>query len=198
MSTLTSQPDGSAQTDTIIYKNAALVNNNYITTDPLQIDSDASNGNKSLIKFDLSSLVGASITDATLTLTVSYSGGSANVVVSRILSGNSSMSPATATWNKQDGTNNWAGSAGCSTSGTDYSSTPMGSIAVSSTGAKNITLDTTEFTAMVANNYGMIVVCDASFYNIYSADNGTAGNRPKLVVNYTASSGAKSQIVIIG
>lgn len=154
---------------------------------------------RSLLKFDLSSLPsGAIVTSATLTLTKSDASGTRKAAkVYRILAANSAWSITTATWNTKDGSNAWAGSNGCGTSGTDYSSTSMGSYADASgtlSSPVDITLTVSEVQAMIAANHGVLIRADdeasATTLNTWlSANDATSGNRPKLTIDYILPSG---------
>jgi hypothetical protein len=154
-----------------------------------------------LFKFTLTSLEGATITDADLYL---YDGTISTVAatyhVNRILSANSGWLES-AIWDYADGSGNtdrWAGDtgndggadAGCSISGTDYSSTDLSTLALSSGSSgteRDFDLDNTEFANMVNANYGLVVYNPGTYERWYfcSSDNGTTGYRPKLVVTYT-------------
>ena len=145
--------------------------------------------------FTLTALAGATINSATLTLCV-LSGLSWSSPVAatwhRILSGNSGWSETGSNWNYRTGTTAWAGSAGCATSGTDYSSTALASLSLDGdnwgSGAHNISFDTTEFAAMVAANYGLVFFSDSASEEttVATSDHATTSYRPKLVVDYTA------------
>ena len=87
----------------------------------------------------------------------------------------------------------WAGSAGCSTPGVDYKSTPIGEWSFSASAEKGyeivIDLDTDRVQEWFGNsntNYGIILVTDdgTTHAHVGSAENATAGYRPKLVVHY--------------
>lgn len=154
---------------------------------------------RSLVKFDTSSVpAGAIVTSATLTLTKSDASGTRKAAKAfRILPANASWSLTTATWNNMYTAVAWAGSNGCGTSGTDYSSTAMGSYADGSgtlSSPVDITLTVSEVQAMLAANHGILIRADdeasATTLNTWlSADDGTSGNRPKLTINYDLPEG---------
>jgi hypothetical protein len=168
------------------------------------------NRQPSLLKFTLSSLSGATIASANLYLYTldTYPTGNTGNIVRRILSGNQYWTEANATWNYQDGSgggHRWAGDtgsdggsdAGCSVSGTDYSSSALGAYTYTAWTAqyaeKNLSLDTTEFSSMVSANYGMILTStNAGNHTFCSSDHATTGYRPKLVVEYTTSAESSS------
>ena len=171
-------PDPTSGLDTELRQGSAT--SNFGTDTAVGANASATVGRTGLIKFDLSSIPGdATIDDATLYVyNATLVGGAATLTWYRILAANSTWTEAAATWNKTDGSTNWAGDtggdggadAGCSVSGTDYSSTAIGSSVWASSEAVDtehiITLNTTEFAAMVDANHGMAM-------------------RPRLVVNYT-------------
>ena len=150
-------------------------------------------GYTEVAKFDLSLLVGCTINSATLELLCQVAGTAGTVTIARILAANSSWDEATSTWNKRDGVNVWAGSGGCSTSGTDYSSTPLyAADPGTAIGIHTYTLDTAEFALMAAANYGLVHSTAPwppvhRFY--WSSDHATPAYRPKFVVDYTVGGG---------
>ncbi len=202
--TLTLQPDGTAGIDTYVRSGSA--NTNYATNAVIgfaRADGDATYDSRALLKFDLSSLVGASIVTAKLYVyDAAFMDGNydATYEVHRILLANAGWTETGATWNYANSALSlrWAGDAaanggadaGCSQIGTDYAAAVMGSLAFASyaLGKERLfTLDTTEFTNMVNANYGMALVMSASSWQrwgVASSDHATAGYRPKLVVEY--------------
>lgn len=171
-------------------------NNNYANYPYNEVNTP--NGSlyncKSLIKFDLSSIPGgATITGVTLRLYYNFKNSftSGTIKFHRVLSGNSDWNVGQCTWNNRKTSTNWAGSAGCSTSGTDYSSTEMGSSNADQTNPSyvDVTLDNSEFSLMVSNNYGMILFSPdmqgASAAIAYASfDDATAAYHPKLTIDY--------------
>ncbi|MBI2326254.1 four helix bundle protein [Candidatus Collierbacteria bacterium] len=202
-STLTLQPDPTAGIDNMVAE-GGQANNNYGTNTLLYNQNNAGTQTYNPYKFDLTSIpAGSTITSATMTLWTYSTSGSGNLNIYRILAANSAWTEAGSTWNYAVASSTrWAGDtgsdggsdAGGSVSGTDHSSTLMGSVALTNGEAantqKDITLNTTEFTTMFANNYGLYARKDSGGYGIfYSSDYTTdTTKRPKLVVNYTTSS----------
>lgn len=81
-----------------------------------------------LIKFDISSISPDAVcTSAVLSLWGESGTAGSTWTAYSILSGNSGWNE-NATITTKDGTNAWAGSDGCSTSGTDYNGTSIGSL----------------------------------------------------------------------
>jgi hypothetical protein len=201
--TLTLQPDPTAGIDNMVAEGGQAANN-YGTNTLLYNQNNAGTQTYNPYKFDLSSIpAGSTITSATMTLWTYSTSGSGNLNIYRILAANSAWTEAGSTWNYAVASSTrWAGDtgndggsdAGGSVSGTDHSSTLMGSVALTNGEAantqKDITLNTTEFATMFANNYGLYARKDSGGYGIfYSSDYTTdTTKRPKLVVNYTTSS----------
>jgi hypothetical protein len=212
--TLTLQPDGTAGIDNYVTTENATTN--YGTANQLVFNNNGST--TALVKFDLSSISGATINSASLNFwgsdTLDY--GEATLTARRILSGNSGWTETGSNWNYAvSTTTRWAGDsssdggadAGCTVSGTDVSSTAMGSLACSSAnlGAANaaisISLGTSEVSSMVSANYGIaIVVTTGSFYDyfsVHSSDGSTSGYRPQIVIDYTAG-GTSTPMTLTG
>jgi hypothetical protein len=154
-----------------------------------------SNGITTLLRFTLTSLSGATIVNATLSITL-YSGasGGASTYTHRLKSGNSGWVENTATWDRTDGTNSWlGGSSGGGIEGTDYETTIMGETVIGTEDGYGTILDfglnTTEFTGMVNANAGLLVYQDNDGYSssIFASDSASTGYRPKLTVTYTES-----------
>lgn len=196
--TLTLQPDAAAGIDTDHRSGSADTNYGTVTT--LNMANNFSSITRSgFIKFDLTSIPsGAVVTAGTLTLT--HAGGASlncTINVHQIMAANSGWTEAGLTWNKLDGTNAWAGSAGCSTANTDYSSTVDGSFSVGGSApasgtAETIAIAVARAQAMLTANYGWIIrmATDNKLCQMFSSDHATAGYRPKLVVDYSTSSTA--------
>lgn len=197
MSVITLQPDETSGKDTFVYHDLATTN---FDTQNIQVGRDPSASlAHGLIQFDLSSIPGdATITSVVLTLkTTATVRNTPTVDVYRILVANSAWTETGATWNTKDGAAGWAGSAGASTSGTDYSTTLMAQTLINATTtAFDFTLDLTEFALMQASNNGMLLKGDNEASNndaVFSdATDATSGNRPKLTITYTQPSGVSS------
>jgi hypothetical protein len=156
-----------------------------------------------LFRFDVSSVpAGSTCNSAALSLFLAQSNiGGYTMTVHQILSANSAWTEDGATWNTRDGSNAWAGSNGCSTSGTDYAATAIGSY----TGDAADVYDT-EYTwsltpAAVAtwfgasnSNYGIRLYKSDEFVSTHfrSSDWDQPAYRPKLVVVYTEGGGGET------
>lgn len=154
------------------------------------------------MKFNLSSIpVGATISSVRLALTVSYGDLTASLSVYRILAANSGWVSG-ASWNKANPSTslNWAGSAGCNTSGTDHASSTIATYSFTSTAAGTviyIPFDLTEFATMQAANYGFIIKAPSFSIQAIYFESSRNTHPPYLEVTYTAGGGARSQAVII-
>lgn len=175
MATLTLQPDATAGKDASIESGSQAGSNfgndarhtcgTYILTD----------GNaRSLVQFDISSIPsGSVIDDATLTLTCENYYTTVTVYVHRVTA---SWTEGTVTYTNQPA----------------HDGTADASLSVSSTGAKNFDVQALvqEWVDGTAN-YGIKLISSSegtaslTGVNFDSSDFGTAGSRPKLVVNYT-------------
>lgn len=160
-----------------------------------------------LIKNDLSTLAGTTINSADFyyyqsTEEWTDSGGDDfPLTISRILSANGSWTEVESTWGHLDdgGGTHWAGDtggdhgtdAGCSVSGTDFSSSPIGILTFANS-SKPVGYeyhfsvgDLTEFAAMVLANYGYKLWGDNwGTPHLCLSEHATAAYRPKLVVDY--------------
>jgi hypothetical protein len=194
MAALTIQPDATAGLDNTLDLGAATTNRGTATFFAVGSGTTGTPNYRGVIKFDLSSIpAGAVITAATFSL-YCYQTLTDTIAcyINRILSGNSDWSESQSTWNVRKTGTNWAGSAGCSTAGTDYASENMYSGNPSnSVGWKDFPLDLTEFGLMQANNYGFILysttVAGGGAQNpyrfCYSSDYTTdTTKRPKLTI----------------
>lgn len=195
MTTLTLQPDAAAGNDTWLWSSTA--NTSYANDSVMYALGSSA---RSIVKF--TGLVaipgGAVISAGTLSLWPSVTLPSSTLTISRVLSANSGW-VAGATHNYANPTSiRWAGDvganggsdAGCSVSGTDYSSSALCIRALGGQVANaevQFTLDATQLAAMVAGNYGFVIVTDnpSSASIFYTSNSSTAGLRPKLVVEYT-------------
>jgi len=196
--TLTVQPDETNSTDTFTRNTSA--GTPQATSVVIGVKPGTSGMMVGLLKFDLSTLVGKTTTSRTLSLWSSLTSSVSDVTagIYQVLSANSSWTEAAATWDHAVATTTrWAGDtgndggpdAGCFISGTDYSTTEMGSVTVAQSEASgtqhDISLDQTEFEDMVDANYGFAIVgITNEAITFHSSSSTTASYRPKLVVNY--------------
>lgn len=182
--------------------------------DVLAVEGSSGQRKNTLLKFDLSSISGASVVNSySLYLTTNqFSGGDVTANVYRIISPNTSFantgfgtaaSAGDTTWNYRiETTNRWAGDtgsnggtdAGCSVSGTDYSSTLMGTGTLSGTYTTKNTLTSSDSSAkaevlsMISTNYGMVVITsDAQYAYLCASEHATGTYRPELVIDYSTN-----------
>jgi hypothetical protein len=160
-------------------------------------------GRQPLFKFTLTSIpTNATLVSAKLSL-ISLTTAPADLTYNlyRILIANSGWVETNSNWNyaNTNGSVRWAGDvgsnggsdAGCSISGTDYSSTVMGTLFIANGGGNNVTndisLDATEFNLMIANNAGIIILGGpaTTTYNFTGRGYSTVSSRPRMTVVYT-------------
>ncbi len=191
------QPDATAGIDTMMV--SAVPNNNYGTF--AQIQADAASPRRSLLRFDLTSIdAGSTCDDATLyfTTATTASGTGAFYILSV-----TDWTEGGATWNKKDGTNNWPGSAGASTAGTDYESDAAPpTIVFPGTSNTQVSRDLTSGANMTAPkivsffdtylNLLFVHITGTARLAPYSSDIATASYRPQLVINYSAGGSAQA------
>lgn len=184
------QPDASAGVDAWLRADDAATN--WGTWQGCDLDN--SPNWHFVIKFDLTSISATSVTSATLDFTTRGLCASASCNIYSIKSANSGWTESGVRWNNIDGSTAWAGSAGCSTSGTDYDASAVGSW--TSAGAAgggtvdSVSLSTSTILNWIQNpsqNYGMVGIGGGGSGVLYgSSDHGTAAWRPKLTVVYTS------------
>jgi hypothetical protein len=187
--TLEVQPAAAEGKDTMLIQSQA--DTNYATNAQLYVQATYY---RALIQFDLSSIpANATITAVTLTFQVANHGD--RVYLYRILPANDWVE-AEATWNVRKSGTSWAGSAGCSTAGTDHDATEAASHAPSSQTSHDWTFDANgiaDVQGWVAGtfaNYGLVGKGGTNDARFYSSDHATASERPKLTVEYTAAAAA--------
>jgi len=185
--------------DTFVREN--LADSHYETATNITVRTGAGIDYSGLLLFDLSGVpAGATIISATLRLTcVTQNANASNINIHRILAANNGW-VAACNWNYADGTGasqRWAGDAGgdggadagCSVVGTDYNAAAIGTFTMASNDpvgtVYTVTLDTTQFAALVANNYGLIMFGSSStLKSLGSQENATPAYRPVLTVVY--------------
>ena len=198
------QPDAAAGKDNFILP--PIPDTNLATDTGLGIGTSTAewNNNRALIAISASIIpAGSTASSATLTITNKADGAqTATVTVEArgILSGNSSWTESGSTWNKRDTTNNWAGSAGCSTSATDFDSDLWGSVGVTDAalgtqyGLSLSTSKVSDWFGDDTTNYGLRLASDdettnGKFCALCSSDHATEAYRPMLTIEYTEAGG---------
>jgi len=148
-----------------------------------------------LIKFDLSSLSGYTVTSAVLKLyevaTANYSANQRTCRAYRVLR---VWTEAGVTWNKYDGSSDW-GTVGCANTSTDREATDVGTCVFPATEVADaeysFTLTASAVQAMVDGSFtnnGFLLQMDtetADQHEVRSKEYATEALRPVLVVNYT-------------
>lgn len=193
----TFKPNEAASLDTWIEQGNP--NNNNATHVQLRMEfSAAANNDDTLLKFDLSPIPPGSIIEAaTLSLYLEAQLGGAESLgtcyITRILAANHDWTEGGATWNKKDGVDDWAGTAGCETRGEDIAGADLwsGFPPVDVATYSEFELDPIGFQALLdIGNYGFkywssIRDGDIQRYLRYaSASDVDAGQHPKLYVRW--------------
>jgi len=170
---------------------------NYETNVRIVGDTD---DRRAFVEFDLSSISSTSTCDsATLSLwsATSNSATGRQLEVYSLTAAVATWAEAELTWNIYKTANNWPGSGGASTSGTDYETTAIGTLDF-----PDNSVDTETTAALTASrvegwfgstntNYGITfgqTGDGANTVNYHSSSNGTASYNPKLSVTYTEAS----------
>ena len=190
MTLATYQPDSNG-TDTYVYISGSI---NFGGSEYILVNSN----NHGLIKFDVSDIPStADCVSATMSL-YSWAGtGTGDTWTAySIKSANSGWTELGATGDTIDGTTSWAGSGGCSTSGTDYDSVAIGSCVMSENFVQenqfvlSPSIVKTWFGASNLN-FGMVLFTNHASHSLFvvSSDSDPAYSafRPKLFVDYDTS-----------
>jgi hypothetical protein len=206
--TLELQPD-SEGLDTYVASGA--VNNNYGAAVALR----TTDTQKTLIEFDLSGITAdATCNSATLSMWSINSFTEVTFNIHEIAAANGDWVEGTKTgaleagsscWNyKIAPTDNWAGSVGLSTEGTDYGADVIGTITYPDEAADTEAQSSLDITAVEGwfgetnTNYGILLIgSGGSDRSWHSSDGETAGYRPKLVVDYTTAAGAAGYMTLM-
>lgn len=204
MTTLTLQPAAAAGNDTFI--DEANPTHNYGVNTGMYVQTLEAGDYRALIKFDLSSIPnGALISSATLTLRTILVASEASVDIGiyrlyptkAFYEGDKNGAAPDAdtdgsTWNYRNAYSSapvaW-GAAGAQAA-VDYYSTATATTAVTANAADytwNLKADVQHMVDGTDNNgWILIAAASAGEYKVFgTSDNGTEGNRPKLVVEYT-------------
>ncbi len=187
MATLTIQPDSGTGNSGDTLLNAADVDTNFGSATVDTIHAASGLDRRGIFKFDFSALsAGVTITSAILTIrqTAESGGSGKTVTVNRLTQ--TGFVEAQATWNDYATSTAWASAGGDFT--TDDSAT-----AVTPSGAGDIDFDVTNQVIYAKDNTSEIAyfillpspgLSGVNNIDIGFRDNGTAGNRPKLVIEY--------------
>lgn len=188
MTTATYHPNPAAGIDTYI---AVSDETNYGTVNYAQLNTN----HRLLIKFDVSDIDQNMVcSSAVMSLYTQAGVGTGDTWTAySILPANGDWTETGATWNTKNGSNAWAGSSGCSTSGTDYNATQIGSCVMNEDFASENQFSLTPSVVRtwfgVSNqNYGMVIRTNAATnsLSVYTSDETTNTlQRPKLVIVYS-------------
>lgn len=190
-------------TDAYLHNHVATRENNTSTESIFSIGYYGSDDwiFRGLINIDVSEVPSnATVTDANLYITpkADYATSASTLYVYQVLQ-NSVLSQATYTYYA---TSNAWDSGFCSTSGTDYAASPLGSAAISANPTLDtpieITLDTSTIQSLVSASGVLRLMLkvdnetQANEIDYYSTEETTTAYRPELVINYTVPSPSPS------
>jgi len=187
--TLTLQPDSATAINAVMNSATPTAHNhsapNMIIGEP---NSATDSVNRLLMKFDLSGLPDNALLDE-VTLTLNCNGDfSDNARTLSIYRMKIAWTKTGVTWNKYDGVTDWPGGAGGFGS-VDCEQTPIATRDMSASESltdKIITFTPTSKAALDLG-YGWMLRVDTEVndgYRFAMADNGTAANRPELIIKY--------------
>jgi hypothetical protein len=199
MTTLTLQPNAATGKDASLQQSSPIANTG--ANDIGWIGwYDAASNYRCLFQFDLTSIpASATVNSAVLTLyrygndgTTAYSYGAYEVLRAWTEGTGTDTETGDGTdWNTYDGTNNW-GTAGCNNTTSDRSATAENAHAINyaSDNTWSIPIMVQDWVTTPANNKGVLIATLDAYsaqgvFTAYMSDDVTAGNRPKLVVEYT-------------
>lgn len=183
--------------DTML-RSSSYADTNYGTYPNISIGNTGINNQRSLLKFDLSSLAGVTLTAAPLLSLYRYQNNETTTRVFRVYRViRSGWTELGATWNKYDGTHEW-GTAGCGNTSTDREATDIGYTTISGTGTGWDTwtlsqADVQEWLDGEFANNGILIKADTekddvrNFYSRNYTDDITL--RPKLTLEYFGGGG---------
>jgi fibronectin-binding autotransporter adhesin len=150
---------------------------------------------RSLIQFDFATLpVGASVTQATLTLTASSNvyGGNPNAETMSVYRLTQAWTEGGATWNRFDGASTWVAAGG------DYAGTAYASSSANPSSGQVITWDLTtlanEWHTGTQVNNGLMIINSGTTngFHFVSRENSNVGGRPYLLATVSTPSTAPS------
>jgi len=199
MALLTLQPAAAAGIDN--YTIESNPSNNFGTDTVIKTRTDATFRRIGLLKFDVSSIAGQTVNSATLSLwNDSTATANRDFELNSILSANSAWTEAGSVWNFElASSDRWAGDtggdggtdAGCSVSGTDWNAVALGTFSYTANDPAGTEHQCSLTVSQVqdwvdGNNYGFVLrlTTAAQSFDFRSSDHATAGNRPKLVIDY--------------
>ncbi|MBK9335050.1 MAG: tandem-95 repeat protein [Lewinellaceae bacterium] len=159
-------------------------NDNYGGNDKIHTGKKATNARRSLLRFDLAGIPGGSVIQSA-TMTLTRVGGDGNTLSLSAHRLTNAWVEGQATWTIRQTATNW------STPGGEFLASPQATItSAGSNGTRDFDLTTLVqgWFNSAYPNYGVLVkqtteVLDKR-HEFASSENGTAGSRPKLVVNY--------------
>lgn len=194
--TYSSQPDGTAGLDTYIQNNAATTNNDGDTRLFVGEFNSAASVLRTLIKFDFSTITPPVVTSSVIFSLWVDTDVSSNARDFKIYRQKRDWVENQATWNIWKTSNNWSTAGGFHSDDCEQTEISSRSMTATETGEKQWTSWTTTLLDEMINgaftNNGFLIKADTEVddgYAFRSSDHATAGERPKLVINYTRGSG---------
>lgn len=196
--TFTDGEGGTTNSSKDAYVDGGAATTNYGSSNTLMLaNGDGSANRTALFGFDLSSIsASATCTSATLYNYKRMVDNTYTVNFYQMASGNSGWTEAGCTWNKLDGTNNWAGgNTGCRTADTDYINSILGSSQFANADGydaeKTASLTASVVQGAFSGAFNLIGFTTANLWNtcwLQSSDQTNTAARPKLVVVYSSAS----------
>lgn len=194
-------PDDTVTTVADTFLDSLNTTTNYGSNTTLSVADEFGGIQRALLKFDLSSLSGATITSAHLQ--IYQTSGAAETDPLHCYGMLRAWTVGTATWATTDGSTAW-GTAGANNTSTDVDATAQDSELVASNGVWR-NFDVSSWVQAVANgsrtDYGLLLGYpnqdDSSGYITVTSSDGTDGQRPELWIEYTEGAGGSSALPLL-
>ena len=170
--------------DSHIDQNAQTTNSGNV--DPILVESRASKAKRIVVRFDVSTIPSeAAVKSAALSMRMTKAPGQSRTYGAHRITGTTLWTETGVTWNSRNGTTNWTTAGGDFNAATDTTTTgTTGNVTLS----WDIPADVQAWVDGSATNNGILIKDETEGpkgkSEFASKENGTAANRPKLVVTY--------------